>query len=173
MTLFLAQPVPAADKPVKSIGFPRGLLFYEYYPLWNSFFTRAGFRVVPSQQTTRQLIEQGMSHVTVETCLPVKVYCGHVLDLIEKGIDSIFVPGHVNIPVWEPGGPEVEHCPYIQSVPEFITASFGTKVITQTLSNGYDIDGYETKLTSLAYKLQQEKILPGLSLKTVYRGGQA
>jgi predicted CoA-substrate-specific enzyme activase len=142
--LFLAQPAAAADEPVKSIGFPRGLLFYEYYPLWNSFFTRAGFNVVPSQQTTRQLIEQGMSHVTVETCLPVKVYCGHVLDLIEKGIDSIFVPGHVNIPVWEYGGPEVEHCPYIQSVPEFITASFGTKVITQTLSNGYDIDGYET-----------------------------
>ena len=101
--MFLAQPAPAADKPMKSIGFPRGLLFYEYYPLWNSFFTRAGFSVVPSKQTTRQLIEQGMSHVTVETCLPVKVYCGHVLDLIEKGIDSIFVPGHVNIPVWEPG----------------------------------------------------------------------
>ena len=171
-TLFLAPPAPAADEPVKSIGFPRGLLFYEYYPLWNSFFTRAGFSVVPSQQTTRQLIEQGMSRVTVETCLPVKVYCGHVLDLIEKGIDTIFVPGHVNIPVWESGGPEVEHCPYIQSVPEFITASFGTKVITQTLSNGYDIDGYETKLTSLAYKLHQEKSFLDSALKPFIEGAR-
>lgn len=164
-TIFHTPPVASENEPVKSIGFPRGLLFYEYYPLWNSFFTRAGFRVVPSQQTTRQLMECGMSHVTVETCLPMKVYCGHVLDLIEKGIDSIFVPGHVNIPVWESGGPEIEHCPYIQSVPEFITAAFGTKVITQTLSNGYDIDGYETKLTALAYKLHQEKTFLDSALK--------
>jgi len=55
------------------------------------FFRRAGFNVVTSRRTTRQLLEQGMSHVTVETCLPVKVYYGHVSDLIEKGIDSIFV----------------------------------------------------------------------------------
>jgi predicted CoA-substrate-specific enzyme activase len=168
--LFHATPAASADGPLKSIGFPRGLLFYEYYPLWNSFFRRAGFNVVTSRRTTRQLLEQGMSHVTVETCLPVKVYYGHVSDLIEKGIDSIFVPGHVNIPVWEPGGPEVEHCPYIQSVPEFITAAFGTKVITQTLSNGYDIDGYETKLTSLAYKLQQDKSFLDSALKPFIEG---
>lgn len=171
-TMFHAPPAVSAAGTVKTIGFPRGLLFYEYYPLWNSFFTRAGFNVVPSQQTTRQLIERGMSHVTVETCLPVKVYCGHVLDLIEKGIDSIFVPGHVNIPVWESGGPEVEHCPYIQSVPEFITASFGTKIITQTLSNGYDIDGYESKLTSLAYDLRQEKSFLDSALKPFIEGAR-
>ncbi|TAN39066.1 MAG: hypothetical protein EPN25_12585 [Nitrospirae bacterium] len=171
-TRFHSLSVAAAAEPVRSIGFPRGLLYYEYYPLWNSFFTRAGFRVVPSQRTTRQLIERGMSHVTVETCLPVKVYCGHVLDLLEKGIDSIFVPGHINIPVWEPGGPEVEHCPYIQSVPEFITAAFGTKVITQTLSNGYDIDGYEAKLTSLAYTLRQERSFLDAALKPFVEGAR-
>jgi len=171
-TLFQAQPAASADEQVKSIGFPRGLLFYEYYPLWNSFFTRAGFHVVPSQQTTRQLIERGMSHVTVETCLPMKVYYGHVIDLIDKGLDSIFVPGHVNIPIWEPGGPEIEHCPYIQSVPEFIASAFGTKVITQTLSNGYDIDGYETKLTSLAFELHQEKSFLDSVLKPFVQGAR-
>ncbi len=168
--LFHESPAVLTEEPVSSIGLPRGLLFYEYYPLWNSFFTRAGFRVIPSQQTTRQLLERGMSRVTAETCLPMKVYYGHVLDLIEKGIDTIFVPEHINIPTWEPGDPSVEHCPYIQSVPEFATTAFGTKIVTQTLSNGYDIDGYETKLTSLAHKLLPEKSFLDTALKPFIQG---
>ncbi len=178
-TLFHQLSVPQLEKPVGTIGIPRGLMFYEFYPLWNSFFTRAGFQVISSQPSNRELIERGMPYVTVETCLPIKVYYGHVLDLLERGVETIFVPGHVHIPSWEGSGvglpswesndTSVVHCPYIQSVPEFITTAFDTHVVTQTLSNDEDIDGYARKLTSLAYELLPKRSFLDEALKSYIR----
>jgi predicted CoA-substrate-specific enzyme activase len=169
-TLFHQSSVPCPEKPMGTIGIPRGLMFYEFYPLWNSFFSRAGFRVIPSQPSNRDLIERGMSYVAVETCLPIKVYHGHVLDLLENGVETIFVPGHVHIPSWESNDTSVRHCPYIQGVPEFITTAFDAHIVTQTLSNNADVDGYARKLTSLAYQLLPKRSFLDEALKPYIRG---
>ena len=73
------------------VGIPRALLYYQYYPMWKTFFEEMGAEVVVSPPTTQTMVSEGSSRVVADTCLPVKVFCGHVLSLVEK-CDYIFIP---------------------------------------------------------------------------------
>ena len=73
------------------IGIPRALLYYQYYPMWKTFFEELGAEVVISPPTTQIMLSSGSSRVVAETCLPVKVFLGHVLSLVGK-CDYIFIP---------------------------------------------------------------------------------
>ena len=74
------------------IGIPRALSYYNFFPFWYGFFTDLGIEIVLSDVTTKQTMSIGSSLVVPETCLPVKVYVGHILNLLDKGVDKIFVP---------------------------------------------------------------------------------
>jgi len=73
------------------IGIPRALHYYQYYPMWKTFFEELGAEVVVSPPTTQGMLSEGSSRVVAETCLPAKVFLGHVLSLVEK-CDYIFIP---------------------------------------------------------------------------------
>jgi len=73
------------------IGIPRALLYYQYYPMWKTFFEELGAEVVISPPTTQVMLSAGSSRVVADTCLPVKVFVGHVLSLVGK-CDCIFIP---------------------------------------------------------------------------------
>ena len=73
------------------VGIPRALLYYQYYPIWKTFFEELGAEVVVSPPTTQTMLSSGSSRVVADTCLPVKVFLGHVLSLVGK-CDYIFIP---------------------------------------------------------------------------------
>ena len=73
------------------VGIPRALLCYQYYPMWKTFFEELGVEVVISSSTTQTMLSSGSSRVVADTCLPVKIFLGHVLSLVEK-CDYIFIP---------------------------------------------------------------------------------
>ncbi len=73
------------------VGIPRALFYYQYYPMWETFFEELGAEVVVSSPTTQTMLSAGSSRVVADTCLPVKVFLGHVLSLVEK-CDYIFIP---------------------------------------------------------------------------------
>jgi len=73
------------------VGIPRALLYYQYYPMWKTFFEELGAEVVVSPPTTQAMLSEGSSRVVPDTCLPVKVFCGHVLSLVDK-CDYVFIP---------------------------------------------------------------------------------
>ena len=73
------------------IGIPRALLYYQYHPMWKTFFEELGAEVVVSPPTTQAMLAEGSARVVADTCLPVKVFLGHVLSLAEK-CDRIFIP---------------------------------------------------------------------------------
>ncbi len=76
-----------------TIGIPRVLNMYEDYPFWFTFFTNLGFRVIISEKSTRKTYEKGMESMPSESvCYPAKISHGHIEDLIEKGITTIFYP---------------------------------------------------------------------------------
>lgn len=75
------------------IGIPRALGYYMYYPFWYGFFSDLGFDIKLSGKSSKKLLSLGSALVVPETCLPVKVYIGHVLDLIDNhGINAIYSP---------------------------------------------------------------------------------
>ncbi len=73
------------------VGIPRALLYYQYYPAWQTFFEKLGAEIVVSPPTTQVTLAKGTSRVVTDTCLPVKVFCGHVISLVDK-CDCIFIP---------------------------------------------------------------------------------
>jgi predicted nucleotide-binding protein (sugar kinase/HSP70/actin superfamily) len=73
------------------VGIPRALLYYQYYPMWKTFFEELGAEVVVSSPTTQVMLLSGSSRVVADTCLPVKVLCGHVLSLVGE-CDCVFIP---------------------------------------------------------------------------------
>lgn len=96
------------------IGIPRAMSFYHNYPFYFGFFTDLGIKIVLSDVTTKQTMSKGSSLVVTETCLPIKVYIGHVLNLIEKGVDKIFVPSIQSI------APKIYNCSKIRGLPDLV-----------------------------------------------------
>ena len=78
------------------VGIPRGMFFYKYYPLWKSFFDNLGVLTIVSDQTNKQILNDGVKHCVDESCLPVKVFMGHVLDLKDRA-DYLFIPRYTSI----------------------------------------------------------------------------
>ena len=83
------------EKRIK-IGIPRVLYFYEIFPFWKGFFQALGFEIVLSDYTNQHMIHLSVETETAETCFPVKIAHGHVLNLIEKEVDYVFLPSMIN-----------------------------------------------------------------------------
>ncbi|MFC1941640.1 acyl-CoA dehydratase activase [Chloroflexota bacterium] len=91
--LINTYPKESPDSPNgRTVGIPRVLFFHELFPLWKAFFTELGFQVVLSDPTNRHIIRQGVENIVEEPCLPIKLAHGHVLNLLEKEPDIIFLP---------------------------------------------------------------------------------
>ena len=103
------------------VGIPGGLLYYRYGRLWNSFLRALGAEVVESGETTRSILTSGVSKAENESCLPVKVFYGHVLSLKDK-VDALFVPRLVSVKR------RTHTCPKMLGLPDMARAAAGEKV---------------------------------------------
>jgi len=91
--IFNYEPLEELYAKRGTIGIPRVLNMYEDYPFWFTFFTNLGFRVILSDKSTRKTYEKGMESMPSESvCYPAKIAHGHIENLIEKGITTIFYP---------------------------------------------------------------------------------
>jgi predicted CoA-substrate-specific enzyme activase len=120
---FLTSRFDSSSKTRKTIGIPRTLFFYEFFPYWATFFGELGFQVVLSDRTNKGIIRQGVEQVLSETCFPVKVAHGHVLNLLSKNVDYIFLPSLINMKKEDDRNDENYACPYVQSLPYMIKAA--------------------------------------------------
>jgi predicted nucleotide-binding protein (sugar kinase/HSP70/actin superfamily) len=103
------------DMTVK-VGIPRGLMYYYYYPLWQEYFTNLGGEVLTSPKTNKAILDMGVKSALDETCLPVKVFYGHVAWLKDK-VDYIFIPRLISVE-WK------EYiCPKFMGLPDMIRAN--------------------------------------------------
>jgi predicted nucleotide-binding protein (sugar kinase/HSP70/actin superfamily) len=95
------------------IGVPKGLFFYYYSPLWETFFQELGLDIVFSPQTTQAIVEHGVGLAVDEACLPIKAFYGHV-DYLKDIVDYIFIPRFVSIAKKE------YICPKFMGLPDMI-----------------------------------------------------
>ena len=86
-------PLEESEAKRGTIGIPRVLNMYEDYPFWFTFLTNLGFRVIISDRSTHKTYESGMESMPSESvCYPAKLSHGHIINLLEKGIKTIFYP---------------------------------------------------------------------------------
>ncbi|SDK01695.1 acyl-CoA dehydratase activase-related protein [Natronincola ferrireducens] len=132
------------------IGIPRGLWFYDYYPLWKTFYEELGAEVILSNPTNKKTLDVGVRNTVDEACLPVKIFHGHVLDLRDK-VDYIFLPKIMSVY-------EKEYiCPKFCGLPEMVSHSIKglppiidreinfNKSRSSLMKTVYDFGSYVTK----------------------------
>lgn len=78
------------------IGIPRALLYYYYFPFFKSFFEALGHEVVVSDGTNADIVGKGAAASVSEICVPIKIFAGHTLNLLEKDVDYVFVPRFIS-----------------------------------------------------------------------------
>lgn len=82
------------DKSARlTLGIPRVLTIYEKFPFWNTLFVESGIAVKLSDPSSMQIYELGAGTIMSENiCYPAKLVHGHILNLMESGVDRIFYP---------------------------------------------------------------------------------
>ncbi len=120
-------------KSIYKIGIPRALYFYKFGPLWKAFLTNLGHEVVFSSPTTSKIVEQGSQYATSELCVPMKIYFGHILSLIQSNpdLDYIFIPRYVST------HEEQYFCPKFLALPEAV--KYGLNLSIPVLTLEFDV----------------------------------
>ncbi|NLW89589.1 MAG: 2-hydroxyglutaryl-CoA dehydratase [Clostridiaceae bacterium] len=118
---FRYRPLAPDKAPRGTIGIPRALNMYENYPFWFTVLTQLGFRVLLSARSDHRLFEKGMDSIPSESvCYPAKLVHGHIEDLIEKGVDTIFYPSVPYERRENQASNNHFNCPIVASYPEVI-----------------------------------------------------
>lgn len=103
------------------IGIPRASSLIGFLPFWATFFTELGFKPILSGHSNEEILIKGVRNLPVGACLPVKLTAGHVVSLLEQGVDYVFIPAVLTLP-----GDDRRRaygCPYTQSIPFMIKLS--------------------------------------------------
>ena len=105
------------------IGLPLTLNMYENLPFWHTLLTRMGFEVVISPESTRALYIKGQYSIPSDTvCYPAKLVHGHIEELIDAGVKTIFYPC-LPYNFDEKHSDNHYNCPVVAYYPELIAAN--------------------------------------------------
>lgn len=75
------------------VGIPLGLNMYENISFWYDIFSSLDYEVVLSDISTRKTYALGQYSIPSDTvCYPAKLLHGHIENLLDKGVDTIFYP---------------------------------------------------------------------------------
>lgn len=130
------------------IGIPRALFYYIYYPFWKTYFEALGHEVILSSPTNKKILKDGLEFAVDDACLPIKVFHGHVADLIDK-VDVLFIPRIISI---EPGE---FICPKFLGLPDMIKSNIPNlpPIIDSNLSVYKNKKGFVEHVKSLGINL--------------------
>ena len=117
--LFERPTLAPVDAPRGTVGIPRALNMYENYPFWHAFFTRLGFSVVLSDQSNKGIYEAGIESMPSESvCYPAKLSHGHIMNLLDKDVDFIWMPCIRWERIEDEGATNHYNCPIVMSYPQ-------------------------------------------------------
>jgi predicted CoA-substrate-specific enzyme activase len=126
--LFMRDYRPVLKPGVPTVGIPRVLFMYKMFPIFQALFHNLDFNVVISEPTDQRIIALSESFTVEETCYPVKLVTGHVLDLMEKGVDYIFLPSIATMKHPVSKTRQDYPCTFMQSVSAIIESLLGAKL---------------------------------------------
>jgi predicted CoA-substrate-specific enzyme activase len=99
-----------------TIGVPMAMYTWDLLPLWRRFWRDCGFKVAVSSPTNRSIVRMGADSTVAEPCFPIIVAHGHVVELIERGVDYLWVPNILSTPTQFLDN-ESHVCPWGQTLP--------------------------------------------------------
>lgn len=134
---------------VRTVGIPRGLLYYRYGDLWITFFEELGRSVIVSDKTDKALVDAGSAASVDECCLASKAYMGHAESLLGR-CDALFVPCYAS------GDARAGFCTKFQSLPDLVRSTFrdrDVRVMSLLVENASDKKSSQRAFTELAMRM--------------------
>ncbi|MDH3443038.1 MAG: acyl-CoA dehydratase activase, partial [Deltaproteobacteria bacterium] len=116
------------------IGIPKALTTHSLYPLFSTFFAGLGMEVVLSDVDPKGELKSNAAF-----CFPAQIAHGAVLNLVERGIEPVFLPHVIRMPQQE-AWDNSYFCPITQASPYFLAKAFANVHILSPeldFSNGY------------------------------------
>ena len=111
---------PVRDPAKKTVGVPRALMLHKLFPMANAFFKQLGFNVVLTDASDEETVRLAQASVQGETCYPVKLVHGHMAQLLDAGVDYVFMPSVHTIRHLKSTVPHNYACTYMQSIPAIV-----------------------------------------------------
>ena len=111
---------PVRDPAKKTVGIPRALMLHKLFPMANAFFKQLGFNVVLTDASDEETVRLAQASAQGETCYPVKLVHGHMAQLLDAGIDYVFMPSVHTIRHLKSTVPHNYACTYMQSIPAIV-----------------------------------------------------
>ncbi|HBF37999.1 MAG TPA: hypothetical protein DDW50_11825 [Firmicutes bacterium] len=96
------------------IGIPNALFTSYHLPFWQEFFMQLGMDIVVSGDSCKETIDIGSKLIPHEFCIPVKVFLGHIVDLLSQKVDLILLPRMIDKKNHE------FFCPKLTGLPEIV-----------------------------------------------------
>ncbi len=127
------------NEPLKNIkiGIPSTLFSSYHLTYWRQLITLSGMEAVLSDASDGKTADRGGRRLPHEFCIPVKVFIGHVLNLLEKGVDQILLPRMIT------KGKANFFCPKLIGLPEIVrfTTGLGAERMfaPEIVCNGLDL----------------------------------
>lgn len=128
-----------------NVGIPRALLFHEFGELWQGFFHNLATPVHLSAETNRQMLDCGTKLAIDESCLPLKLYLGHVETLLDN-CSHIFVPRIIRY------HRDFYLCAKFAGLPDIVKNTFhlpDTRIIAPDIETNWRV-GYYNAIKSVA-----------------------
>jgi predicted CoA-substrate-specific enzyme activase len=124
-----------------TVGMQRALYTHQMALFWASFFDQIGLRLVLTPETNDRISKLGIESMTTETCYPVKVSHGHVIDLLGK-TRYLFLPNIIDLPSDDEKKNNF-YCPMVQGNQYMLKTALGLKdgeIINPTVHLNYHPD---------------------------------
>lgn len=125
--LLFGRAARQVEHPVLTLGIPRSLNMYENFPFWHTLFTACGIQVCLSDDSDFKAYERSARMVMSDNiCFPAKLVHAHVQNLMDRGVDRIFLP----FVIFERKGNEQNsyNCPVVTGYSEVIKSVQGTGI---------------------------------------------
>ena len=141
----------------KTVGIPRALMIYKFFPMAYQYFKTLGFNVLLSPETDDKIIALGQEMAAEETCYPVKLLHGHMEWLARKKVDYIFIPCIHTIRHETSGVAHNYGCVYMQTAPRIVASVLGlSERGVELICPVLDLDMGKPQLAGAMIKAGQE-----------------
>lgn len=161
------------ESPKAVVGLPLALNFYEQMPFWNTVFNALGFKTVISDRSNRKTFVSGQHTIPSDTvCYPAKLVHGHILNLLDKGVDFIFYPCQ-SYNVDEGESDNHYNCPVVAYYPELLKSNMSVLTSDNFICPHMDMSRPDNVATVIATTLAKYGITLKAAKKAVKQGFDA
>ncbi len=122
--------IESAEEPgtAGTIGINKAFLVNTYFPLYYSFFSQLGFKIILPDNPE----QEGIDRANAPFCYPAEISHGFFLNLLEKRPDYLFLPQFKGEYIRSAEGKGVT-CPLSQSEPFYLNTAFKNHEVYKNL----------------------------------------